>query len=609
MTSKYCHCDVHLGAFVSASTFRRCVKKRKLILANIEEEPDQTFHAVSELDVGGADDVKAKLDATHKRFSEELIEQVVRRRVTAAGMTDVLKIFTTHYGPYLPPHVQPPTSWYMVQKLGCSVDIPAYVMQDFCPKCDCMFPRHGTDPTCARCKKKTRWNPRKQGTAQRQAVYFDMKDTYKCMFNSSVLLDELKRFEDEALAGGSIRDRELLNASDGTILHGARSEDPSVNGSLPDEDDPESEVGDQEGGESNESESEDLSSAGASSEDHDSEAEGYSADTDEEVDELKRFEDELKRFEDEEVDEDYGIRNPAPGEDKDESDEDIDGDCTAVKYTLYISLTADGTEVQKRPQLSFTPVTSKVLNLSNQLRSRMSNIQLHAVLPESIRDYNSMLRPVAEQLRKHRPGGVPIRVRHPTTGAMIHLFLVLAYTVNDIRGVPGCTGGSHAPSIEGSCVVCNVRGLRRQNRTIVPSSVRALGKNHLLRAAWLKEFANDSVLKEQAKQSKPRFRTKVEALESGARVMAKPNKSTKKEEAFHSVSVFSELLEYHDVVKHSKTDLAHEVGNVVKLVVRQVSDVGAKRGAAAFGARQKAVEVTKHKRFDYLMQVGSRFVY
>ena len=570
------------------------MRKRKNI-ADTEEKQDHASHAVPELDVGGADDEEAKLDATHKRFSEELIEQVVRRRVTAAGMTDVLKIFATYYGPYLPPHVQPPTSWYMVQKLGCSVDIPAYVMQDFCPKCDWMFPRHGTDPKCARCKNNTRWNPRKQGTAQRQAVYFDMKDTYKCMFNSSVLLDELKRFEDEALAGGSIRDRELLNASDGTILHGARSEDPHAvhlgDGNLPDEDDPESEVDGQEGGESNESEPEDFSSAGASSDDHDSEAEGYSADTDEEVDE------------------DNGTSNASPGEDKDESDEDKDDDGTAVKYTLYISVTADGTEIQKRPQLSFTPVTSKVLNLSNQLRSRMSNIQLHAVLPESIRDYNSMLRPIAEQLRKHRPGGVPIRVRHPTTGAMIHLFLMLAYTVNDIRGVPGCTGGSHAPSIEGSCVVCHVRGLRRQNRTIVPSSVRALGKNHVLRAAWLKEFANDSVLKEQAKQSRPRFRTKVEALESGARVMAKPSKSTKKEEAFHSVSVFSELLEYHDVVKHSKTDLAHEVGNVVKLVVRQVSDVGAKRGAAAFGARQKAVEVTKHKRFDYLMQPGSRFVY
>ena len=593
MAHKCCHCDVHVGQLVSASTFQRCAKKRKRILADIEEKQDQAFHDVSGLDVGGADDEKAKLDATHKRFSEELIEQVVRRRVTAAGMTDVLKIFATYYGPYLPPHVQPPTSWYMVQKLGCSVDIPAYVMQDFCPNCDCMFPRHGTDPTCARCQKNTRWNPRKQGTAQRQAVYFDMKDTYKCMFNSSVLLDELKRFEDEALAAGSIRDRELLNASDGTILHGARSEDPSVNGSLPDQDDPESEVGDQEGGKSNESESADVSSMEVSSEDHDSEAEGDLADVDT----------------DEEVDEDYGTSNAAPGEDKDESDEDEEDDGTAVKYTLYISLTADGTEVQKRPQLSFTPVTSKVLNLSNQLRSRMSNIQLHAVLPESIRDYNSMLRPIAEQLRKHRPGGVPIRVRHPTTGAMIHLFLVLAYTVNDIRGVPGCTGGSHAPSIEGSCVVCNVRGLRRQNRTIVPSSVRALGKHHPLRAAWHKEFADDSVLKEQAKQSRPRFRTKLEALESGARVMAKPSKSKKKEEAFHSVSVFSELLEYHDVVKHSKTDLAHEVGNVVKLVVRQVSDVGAKRGAAAFGAQQKAEEVTKHKRFDYLIRSGSRFVY
>ena len=594
MAFRYCHCDVHSGQFISDSAFRRCSKKRKGI-ADTEEKQDHANHAVPDVDVGGADDdnEKAKLDATHKRFSEELIEQVVRRRVTAAGMTDVLKIFATYYGPYLPPHVQPPTSWYMVQKLGCSVDIPAYVMQDFCPNCDCMFSRHGADPTCARCKKNTRWNPRKQGTAQRQAVYFDMKDTYKCMFNSSVLLDELKRFEDEALAAGSIRDRELLNASDGTILHGARSEDPSVNGSLPDQDDPESEVGDQEGGKSNESESADVSSMEVSSEDHDSEAEGDLADLDT----------------DEEVDEDYGTSNAAPGEDKDESDEDKEDDGTAVKYTLYISLTADGTEVQKRPQLSFTPVTSKVLNLSNQLRSRMSNIQLHAVLPESIRDYNSMLRPIAEQLRKHRPGGVPIRVRHPTTGAMIHLFLVLAYTVNDIRGVPGCTGGSHAPSIEGSCVVCNVRGLRRQNRTIVPSSVRALGRNHFLRAAWLKEFANDSVLKEQATQSRPRFRTKVEALESGARAMAKPSKSTKKEEAFHSVSVFSELLEYHDVVKHSKTDLAHEVGNVVKLVVRQVSDVGAKRGAAAFGAQQKAEEVTKHKRFDYLIRSGSRFVY
>jgi len=111
MSSRYCHCDVHLGKFVSATTFRRCAKKRKQILVDIEEEPDQDFHAVSELDVGGADDVKAKLDATHKRFSEELIEQVVRRRVTAAGMTDVLKVFATHYGPYLPPHVQPPTSW------------------------------------------------------------------------------------------------------------------------------------------------------------------------------------------------------------------------------------------------------------------------------------------------------------------------------------------------------------------------------------------------------------------------------------------------------------------------------------------------------------------
>ena len=113
-------------------------------------------------------------------------------------------------------------------------------------------------------------------------------------------------------------------------------------------------------------------------------------------------------------------------QDEDAQDED---DEDATRYTIYISMTADGTEVQKNR--SFTPVTSKILNLRSGLRSRMSNILLHAVFPESVQDYNMLLHPVALQLRQHRPdGGDPIRIRHPRTGTRMHLYVQLAVSTN-----------------------------------------------------------------------------------------------------------------------------------------------------------------------------------
>ena len=276
-----------------------------------------------------------------------------------------------------------------------------------------------------------------------------------------------------------------------------------------------------------------------------------------------------------------------------------DEDKAVPKYTVYISLTADATDFAKWVNKSFTPVTSKILNLSSALRSRMSNIQCHAILPESILDYNSLLRPVVLQLHKHRPGGGrPIRIYHPRTGRLLHLYVHMAYTLNDLRGVPGCTGGSYAPCYEGSCVACKVRGVYRHHRIVLPASVRLLPRTSKLREDWKLEFYRDATMKSFASMLKPARRTKEEALASAGRVMRK--ESTKKVESFANVSIFSEILEYHDVTTHSKVDLAHTLANALKMLLEQVTNTSG--GKARFAVKYKNMEMEQLMRFDYLKE-------
>lgn len=110
------------------------------------------------------------------------------------------------------------------------------------------------------------------------------------------------------------------------------------------------------------------------------------------------------------------------------------------------------------------------------------------------------------------------------------------------------------------------------------------------------EFHRDATLKSLAHMVKPARRTKEEALASGSRVVRKM--SLKKDEAFANVSVFSELLEYHDVTKHSKVDLAHTIGNALKLFLDEVTNTGG--GKARFAAKYKRMEMEQLMRFEYL---------
>ena len=263
----------------------------------------------------------------------------------------------------------------------------------------------------------------------------------------------------------------------------------------------------------------------------------------------------------------------------------------AEVYTIYLSLAADGTEVQKGR--SYTPVTSKVLNLGSDLRSMLSNIRLHAIFPPKVQDYNSLFRPVAEELHLYRPGGGhPIRVDSETDEhKLLHL-------VNDMRGVPACCGGHHPPCTIGSCVFCAVIGIHRQSRTVVPGAVRALPKSHALRKVYAKEFAQDPTLKTYALLGRPAKRKQEQVEPSVRRVQQKESKAS--EEPFLSHTPFAELLDYHDPTKHTFSDNAHALGNGIKLLASTVTNTASKKGKVAFGSKQKKVE-TDMGRFAYLL--------
>ena len=123
----------------------------------------------------------------------------------------------------------------------------------------------------------------------------------------------------------------------------------------------------------------------------------------------------------------------------------------------------------------------------------------------------------------------------------------------------------------------------------MPGTVRLLPIKHDLRRKWAEVFEDDATMYALATLKRPAKRTKVEALASAGKYK-KGSAIVKKAEAFKTVSAFSKHLPDHDVTRHTKSDLAHTIGNTMKLLGAIVTDT-ASSGASAFGARQRQVEL------------------
>ena len=565
----------------SRTTYRRHVSQMKEGTLQRWEPPDPPLQIAENVEVIGHNEEEEVAMSVATCFAIEFVEQVVRGRVRISGASSILALINTYYARHLPANVTIPSSWYMLCKMafpGADASQPLKILRDVCPMCDFVFAADAA-ATCGICHVTTRFLA--NGKPARQAAYFDLADILRRKFAAVHMYEALEFYVDNTKVADpiGIRDRHLSESWHGTILQGVLTgAESTVDTSQADEHD-DVEV------EADEHDDVRVSSDSAAEYPEASSSEGSA---------------ELESGSDADMD---GGGQQLQDANQTESGPHHHNNDAARNVTLFVALTADGTEIHKN--VSYTPVTLKVLNLQSTLRSRMSSIVLLAVLPPHIKNYNNLLRPVAHLIHRHRPGGgVPITLRHPVSGTTIFLYVYLAYTVNDIRGVPGCTGGKHAPCIEGSCVRCKVRGLHRQNRTIVPASVRALAPQDPLRSQWETEFKKDDTLRSYAKMSRPAARSKAEVVPSAQRVLNAKTKSAKKEchkeEPFTSICVLAEMLPYFDVTKHSLYDLAHMIGNFLKLIVRMITNSSSTAGKASFSSKHREYEMRTIGRFEYL---------
>ena len=145
--------------------------------------------------------------------------------------------------------------------------------------------------------------------------------------------------------------------------------------------------------------------------------------------------------------------------------------------TLVFAFSCDGVEIRKKS--SYTPIALKCLSLPPKIRGLLASIWLVGCLPPKVKDYKSFLRPVVEAFARHAPGREPIRVHDASRGgAPAEVFVAIAWTVNDIRGVPTTTCGRQPPCYVGPCNMCQVVGMRPNKSPgsiIVPGAVQALG--------------------------------------------------------------------------------------------------------------------------------------
>ena len=147
------------------------------------------------------------------------------------------------------------------------------------------------------------------------------------------------------------------------------------------------------------------------------------------------------------------------------------------KSFLYFAQSHDGVEIQKN--VTYTPITAKVLNLPTHVRGRLGCIWLLGYLPPHVKNYQNMLKPMVEMFAKSAPDKDPINVYDAHTKTHRNIWTVIAWITNDIRAVPNGTCGRHPPSLIGSCNYCCIQGTNiKKGTTVLVGAVGAVKRNH-----------------------------------------------------------------------------------------------------------------------------------
>ena len=205
---------------------------------------------------------------------------------------------------------------------------------------------------------------------------------------------------------------------------------------------------------------------------------------------------------------------------------------------------------------------------------------------------------------KFAPGRDPIAVFDSSCQKEVRKWLVCAVLTNDIRGVPNATCGKAPPCLVGSCNMCNVGG-HYLRTTIVPGSLWALDpakqSTKALTLAYKREFKNayDGGLptNELGKAGPLQRRTKKDAIDAGNRVLS--GASVETNEPYKDVDIYTTTLWYHDKIKHTMYDLAHQFGNVIKHMLSYIRNTN-KKGKLKFSHEARTYETETLQRFPLL---------
>ena len=231
-------------------------------------------------------------------------------------------------------------------------------------------------------------------------------------------------------------------------------------------------------------------------------------------------------------------------------------------------------------------------------------IWLLGYMPPNVKNYQSMLQPVVDMFAKHAPGAEPIEVYDAHQEKNDQKWVVLAWINNDIRGVPNATCGKAPPALVGSCNMCCQEGQRHLRTTVLPGAVRALPETaKSLRDDYKEEFAEVASVWPSAFEPRPAKRTKLNAIASGNRVLR--GESRFKDEAYKDVDNYTTSLWYHDKIKHTLYDLAHQFANVIKHMLKYMKNK--KKGdKLVFTPKERSHEVDVLGRFPELSVVTGK---
>ena len=162
----FCQCSVHKGKALRGTSYYKCKTRKKeealqkeqaVIVARLaSEEREAAVPSDDETDPASEENMRLGVE-----FANELLDQVVRKRIKPEGLSDLLKIFQRRYGQHLPEHIKIPRSWHMIKKLASDGTVPVSSLRHLCPECDWIFPLRGNSARCERCREDTRWEPNK----------------------------------------------------------------------------------------------------------------------------------------------------------------------------------------------------------------------------------------------------------------------------------------------------------------------------------------------------------------------------------------------------------------------------------------------------------------